>query len=781
MRSIENQQESYNTMMERYTTLLLRWRYVAIIITILLVIATVIGLRFLEFDQDYRVFFHQNYPQLVALEELHKTYNKNDNVLIALAPKNGNVFTRETLEVVERLTQKAWQIPYSMRVESITNFQYSRAQGDDLVVSDLVRNAMSLSSQELEQVKKVTLAEPSLRSRLISPTGHVTAINIVVELPEKSTAEAYEVVNYVRTLVSQLQKENPKLDVYLTGMVMMNNAFPEASIVDMTTLIPFMYGIIILSMILLLRSVWATVATLIIITFSVLSAVGIAAWLGIRLTPPSASTPTMIMTLAMADSIHFLTFMFREMRRGLNKHDAIRESLRVNMQPIFLTTVATVIGFLSMNFSDTPPFRDLGNITAIGVAAAFLYTVFFLPAFMAVLPLRVPQGQTWLDIGIEKVAEFVIKHRGQLLWGMSGLVLILVAFIPRIELNDQFVDYFDESFQFRHDTDFVMDNLIGIYSIEYSLKAEESGGIASPAYLQKLDEFAAWYRQQPGVMHVSTFSDVMKRINRNMHGDDPDRYQLPETRELAAQYLLLYEMSLPYGLDLNNQINVDKSATRFVVSLENLSTRDMRAIEQKAENWLHANAPAHMFSKGASPTVMFSHISETNIRSMLVGTLVALLLISLVLVFALRSLKMGLISLIPNLIPALMAFGLWGMLVGQVGLALSIVAAMTIGIVVDDTIHFLSKYIRAYRENSLSAENSVRYAFSTVGVALVVTTMILMAGFLVLSQSTFEMNSSMGLLTAITIGFALMADFLLLPAILIKLQTWFAKPTGQRA
>jgi predicted RND superfamily exporter protein len=228
-------------------------------------------------------------------------------------------------------------------------------------------------------------------------------------------------------------------------------------------------------------------------------------------------------------------------------------------------------------------------------------------------------------------------------------------------------------------------------------------------------------------------------------------------------------MSLPYGLDLNNQINIDKSATRLSVTLKTISSNEVLELEQRAQQWFADNAP-ELTVKGASPTIMFANIGKRNIESMLVGTSVALVLISFVLIFALRSLKLGMISLVPNLLPAGVAFGLWAIFVGEVGLALSVVAAMSLGIVVDDSVHFLSKFVRARREKGLDVRDAVRYAFSTVGVALVVTTLVLFAGFMVLAQSAFELNASMGLLTGVTIVIALLLDFFLLPPILIAVE-----------
>jgi uncharacterized protein len=756
-------------MVVAFSKWVIRWRWWLILLCIAATVAAGSGARFLEFTNDYRVFFSKENPQLQAFEELQDVYSKNDNVLFVIAPKDGKVFTRETLATVEWLTETAWQLPYSSRVDSVTNFQYTYAEGDDLVVSNLIENADGFSDQQLARAKDRALAEPLLLNRLISPRTHVTGVNATIILPGKGLHEVPEVVVKARELVDQAKANNPNIDIYLTGVVMMNNAFPEATQNDLASLVPLMYLVVIVVLALTLRSVSGTILTVLITVMSVVTAMGLTGWLGMKITPPSASAPTIILTLAIADSVHILVTLLTEVRAGKGKYEAIVEALRVNVQPVFLTSLTTVIGFLSMNFSDAPPFRDLGNIVAMGISAAFVYSVLFLPAAMAALPLHVKRRPVGAA-GMDRFAEFVILNRRRLLWGMTLVILVLIAFIPRNQLNDQFVEYFAESIPFRTDTDFSVANLTGIYQVQYSLNAGSSGAISDPAYLKTLDKFANWYRQQPEVIHVNTLSDTMKRLNKNMHGDDANWYHIPEERDLSAQYLLLYELSLPFGLDLNNQINIDKSATRLTATLKNLTSKEVLSLEARAQQWLRDNAPTHMFAHGASPTIMFSYIGYRNIRSMLFGGVVALILISGLILLATRSVKIGLISLFPNLLPAGMAFGLWGLLVGQVGLALSVVAAMSLGIVVDDTIHYLSKYLRARREQDLSAADAVRYAFRTVGTALWVNTLILVAGFSVLAFSAFELNSGMGLLTAITIALALLADFLFLPPLLMKLE-----------
>ena len=726
----------------------------------------------MTFTNDYRVFFSGDDPHLTAFENLQDTYTKNDNVLFVIAPEDGKVFTNDTLAAISDITGRAWETPFSIRVDSLSNYQHTTAEEDDLIVGDLYEDAEALSQNDLARIQDIALSEPFLVSRIVSKDARVAAVNITVETPGLDEAtEGPQVVKHVRAMKEYVEETYPNLKVYLTGIVMMNQAFPEATIYDMSKLVPMAFALILILVFLQLRGLSGTLATFVTIILSIVSAMGAAGWLGIRLTPPSMSAPTIILTLAVADCVHVLANWLHKYRGGMEKRAAIADSIRINFSPVFLTSATTAIGFMSLNFSDSPPFGDLGNIAALGVMFAWLYAMTLLPAMVALLPGKVKTQRTYGAELMERFANWVVLKRGVLMPTMAVFIVGLVLFIPRNELNDVFVNYFDERIQFRTDTDFVAENLTGMYFIDYSLDAGESGGLSNPDYLSQVNRFADWLRGQPEVIHVNTITDVFKRVNRSMHGDDPGWYKLPEQREMAAQYLLLYEMSLPYGLDLNNQIDIDKQRTRISATLETLSTADTLAFEQRASEWLRDNEPS-IHTTGSSPTIMFSHIGFRNIVSMLGGTAFALVAISFILILALGSVRYGLLTLIPNIAPAAMAFGLWGIVDAEIGLGLSVVAAMTLGIVVDDTIHFMSKYLRARRDQGMDAENAVRYAFSTVGIALWTTSVALAAGFLVLSTSAFSLNAEMGLLVAIVIMFAIVVDFLLLPALLIRFDRW---------
>jgi len=762
--------------MEKFSTQWGLWitqnRVLTLTIALSIAIGSAFGGQFLSFTNDYRVFFSGDDPHLQAFEELQNTYTKNDNVLFVIAPGDENVFTTETLAAIEDITEKAWETPFSIRVDSLSNYQHTEAIEDDLNVADLYEDAGNLNPARLQRIREIAVNEPFLVHKLVSEDGRVAAINITVETPGIDEAtEGPQIVEHVRSMRSYVEQTYPDIKVYLSGIMMMNQAFPEASMYDMSHLVPAALGVILLLVFLQLRGFSGTVATFITIILSIVSAMGIAGWMGVKLTPPAMSAPTIILTLAVADCVHVLTNWIQKFRDGMDKKKAMAESLRINFSPVMLTSVTTAIGFLSLNFSDAPPFGDLGNISALGVMFAWFYAVTLLPALVTLLPAN-PRKRTAHGANLmNRFAEGVINKRKALIPIMSVVIVLLIACIPKNVLNDVFVHYFDERIEFRTDTDFVVDNLTGVYFVDYSLNAGESGGISEPEYLRQVDQFTQWLREQPEVIHVNTLTDVFKRLNKSMHGDDPNAYTLPEQRDMAAQYLLLYEMSLPYGLDLNNQIDIEKQRTRLSVTLETLSTAETLEFEQRTGEWLNQNTPS-LFTTGASPTIMFSHIGMRNIVSMLGGTAIALVAISLLLIVFFGSVRFGMLSLIPNIAPAAMAFGLWGLVDGEIGLGLSVVTAMTLGIVVDDTIHFMSKYLRARRAQNLNATDAVRYAFSTVGIALWTTSVALAAGFMILSTSAFSLNAEMGVLVAIVIMFAIVVDFLLLPPLLIRFDSW---------
>ena len=751
----------------RFAERVLAARWPVILAALLLVAVASGGIARLEFSASYRIFFDEDNPELLALEALENTYGKNENVVFLIVPDDGDATSEDALAAAVWLTEAAWQTPWSRRVDSLANFQYTTAEGDDLYVRDLVDRQALTRAEARSRVRAIASSDPRIAGSILARNGDVSVVNVTVELPEEGLLEAVaEVADFARATASKAEERFPGVDLRTVGTVMINQTFVEASISSQKVFLPA--SLLLMAVILgVLTRGWAgVVATGMVIVFSILASVGLGGWAGLPFSPPIAPAPTIVLMIVVANCVHLLVAVQQRLRAGDSRHDAIVESIRLNLHPVFLASLTTALGFLSMNFSEVPPYRHLGTFVAIGIVASFILSVTFLPALLSLLPIRAREDGRLGGLTVNRLADSVLRRRKALLWGWLVIVAAMVVAIPRNELNDVLVHFFDESVEFRQDTDFMDERLSGNTLLEYSLEASTEGGVTDPRFLAEVSNFADWYREQPPVRHVAVITDTFRQLNKSMHGDDPAAYRIPESQELAAQYLLLYELSLPQGLNLNNQIDRSRSATRVTISAETLYSRDLLELNARAEAWLEENAPHVAGVNSTGPAVLFAYIGQRNIRAMLLGTMVVLLAISAILLLALRSLRLGLVSIVPNLVPAVLGFGVWGLTVGQVGLSLSVVVAMTVGIVVDDTVHFLSKYRRARREHGQGPEEAVRYAFGTAGQALFTTTVVLVAGFLIFAFSPFVPTAEVGVLTAMIIAFALVADLSLLPALL---------------
>ncbi len=754
--------------LHNYINAILRHRWLVIALTSLFMLAMAAGGRFIAVSNEHRVMFGEGNPQLAAFDALEDTYAASNTALVAIAPRTGSLFNRDALGVVESLTEAAWLAPHSTRVNSLTNYFHSEAMEDDLIVGPLVEDASSLSDADLVRVESIALGSPEVVGRLVSPDGRVAGLAVNFVMGDDPDLAVNELTDYLDTMLEDARADNPDTGFYLTGDVVMNRAFADATRDDLEMLLPIVFALIVITSTILLRSMLGTGVIVVMIGFVISTTMGFAGWFHTVFSPVNSGVPIIVMAISVAQAVHIITHALSGIRGGADRNEAVAESVKTNAYPVFLASITTAIGFLSLNFSDSPPFHILGNFVAFGVIITFFYAMTLLPALLSVLPLRARAGGSRQPVFFDRLGDFVVSRRKPLLWGVGLATVVLITGVPRNELTDSWPDYFDERYEFRRDTDFVMDNLTGLLSLEYTLPAEEEGGITDPDYLRQVEAFAEWNRNQPEVGHVQAFSDIMKRLNKNMHGDDPAFFRIPDAQDLASQYLLLYELSLPFGSDLNDRIDVSKSATRMTVVIRGRSSQDLQDLAGRGETWLRENAPG-LATEATGLSVVFAHISQRNIESMLRGTVIAMALISVILVLVFKSLRFGLISLLPNFVPAAMSFGLWGHLVGEVGIAASVVIVVAFGIVVDDTIHFLSRYLRARKEDGLSAEEAVRVTFRSVGKALWTTTLVLSAGFLAFAGSGFQVSWALGLLVTITIAFAIIADFLLLPPLLMAL------------
>lgn len=740
-----------------------------ITLSVLVTLLLAIGIKNLSITNDFRIYFSKDNPQLAAFENLEQTYGKQDSLYFYLRPKKNDVFQKDVISLIWQLTEKSWYLPYAERVNSLTNYQHTTVSGDDLVTDYLVSDPSNLSADDLHKIRRIVLNEPSLINYLVPRQANVTGIRVQLNLPEDNKKATDEAVFAARKLVKQFHRQYPNIEIMLAGSSTAGTTLGEAVQQDLGTLVSWSYIIIIFLLLVLLRSIRGMLLTIALVSFSVIATMGIYGWLGKILTPVAGWVPSIVMTIAVADAIHILISYFHGLRSGKTRQDSIIESMKINANPVFITSITTIIGVLCLNFSDSPPYRDLGNMVALGVLFAYLFTMTFLPATLLMLNIGRSHVNKGANVFMDRFAVKIIANHKPVLLILTVLIVGLISFIPDNELTERWHEYFDETFPLRQAVETINKELTGVHYIRYVIDSHRENGIHEPQYLNLVNNFIDWYRQQDQVAYVSGLTDISKRLNRIVHADEKSFYIIPDNQQLAAQLFLLYEIGLPRELNLDNMVNHNRSASLVTVIIRKTDSEKLLELDKKAQHWLKHNANGFGYSEGSGLDMVFAHINHRNIRSLLKGTLVALLLISFVLIFALRSVRLGLISLVPNLAPAGLAYGTWSLLVGVVDMSASVVICMSLGIVVDDTVHFLSKYRYARINLSQNIETSMRYAFQTVGMALTITTIVLVAGFLVLTASHFSPTWVSGLLLSLTLAYALVGDFLYLPPLLLLL------------
>ncbi|MCG8314193.1 MAG: MMPL family transporter [Pseudomonadales bacterium] len=723
-----------------------------------------------QFSANQRDSFQSSDANLQRLIAIEQEFSSEKNIFILIEPNTNNVFDQRSLQVIREVTDLGWQVPYSQRVESVTNHLYTTVDEDELNVGYLFEalgSEEALSEEEIIQRSNYALNKDGVRDFLVTAKGHMALVSITVSLPEEASAEAAkDAVDFTRENIQKVEAKYPDVNFRVLGSVVMEVSMPEIVQSDTETVIPIAFLIVVIFMIFMLRDPVVIVAALVTCILAIISGMGAVLWADVKLSPVLMNTPAVIIILAMADCIHLVVNYFQGLIAGKTKKEALEKSIEVNFLPIVFTSITTALSFLALNFSASPPFAHMGNAAAVGILFAMLASLFFLPAVLYYLPAKVSGIQQLPNLS--RLLPLYQVHGTKIVVGFVMVVIVCTAMIPFNRLDDNFVEWFDESMQFRQDFDVLTKELGGSVVINISVPAKSENGVTDPEYLQLLAELDDFIKSQHQHMYSVSLVEVMKTLNQRMHDNESHWYRVPKDQSLASQYLLLYEMSLPFGLGLDNLINHQRSKSRVIAVFGSLSDKEVIELESQLNSWFNKRLPSGQQAVVASSNIAFAHLQYANVNRLSKGFIVALVGISLLLIFMFRSLSMGMISIIPNLLPALLAFGFWALINGKVGFGVSIGITLTLGIVVDDTIHFLSKYQYARRVLHLSNTDAVNYAMETVAAAMFLTTMMVMIALGAMLMSNFTPNQDIALITIITVFFAALIDLVLLPTILLK-------------
>ncbi len=723
------------------------------------------GLPKLSISGDSKAFFAEDNINLVQFEAVEAEYALTQGIGLALHAEEGDLFTAERLAVIRELTEAAWKLPYARRVSSITNAPRISSQGDELIIEDMMETAALAP----ELVRARVMDDGLLVDRLISPDGKTTIIIIIAEGIGEVSERADIVSRALRELIEGTDLERVGLVPWYGGRLAIIDALSKAGKRDLATLLPITVMVVGVLAFVILRSVLFAVLLVLTPLLSALATLGLAGHFGVEIMALTANTPSIILMLCVAGFSHLVMSIQDEQRAGHEPHQAMRRALESNVAPISLTFVTTALGFLMLNFADAPPVNVLGSLVALGGLICLCLGFLVIPALVRVLKPKPTQPRAFLSGLSMQVAAIVTADTGRMALSAGVIALVVASGSFLLKPDDYIPHFFDGSYEFRQHLDQWEEELPAFGVVEFDLSHANAEAITDPAFVRELEDFERYLRTLPNITHVYSIAETFRRLHFHLNAEESDNEErLPQDGDALAQYLLLYEMSLPFGQDLTDRVSMDKSGTRISAVVRDPSNANLNLVKRYADSWLADDRSPLIAGHATGLSPIYAQLTLINVRSMIGGTAMALVLISIILVLAFRSVAYGLVSLVPNLLPGAFAFGFWGYTVGDVGIASSIVGAVTLGIIVDDTIHMIWRYQEARRLGQ-PPKQATRSMFDHAGRPILVSSIVLTLGYLVMASSGFYVTATLGMLSAVIIMSALVLDWFLLAPLLILL------------
>lgn len=733
-----------------------------------LLVAT--GAARLQFVPDYRAFFDQNNKDYQQLQHLEAQFGATDDLLLGYKPASGDATTPQAMAVVAELADGLREMPFAGRVSSVAGLTVAVNTPEGPKLTSL--RALSsdgpvdpgLWAQAVNEVAKLTTGT------LLAPDRSIAAAHVTTATPVPAHYTDTKAVNdYVVALRDRVEAElGDKGTVVLAGVLPYYHMIMELAVRDVGLLVPCVLLFAILILRSLLSSWRATLACATPIVAAVLTTVGAHGWLGYPVTAATMVAPIMVLVISLAYVVHYADTYLHIRPECESAAEAAHKSLAENLLPLSLTTLTTMLGFLTLNFAVSPVYRQMGNSVLVGVLMAAIAATLLMPAMLSWLDPPYWRKKGILSRGLEKLGS-VISRPIQSRWIIVTAVLSIVgllACIPMNTVDDNISNWFKDSTRLRQDNIVVNQRLTGMQQLYYALPAGKQGAAADPAYLAKVDRFAQWLRLQDNVAAVRSLPDVVRALAHNF-GTQVGVNGLPHSQALVQQLLWAYSFSAPPDDHVTGLLNDQHSASLVHIAVHNLPGDEFQALDKRAQAWLQQNLPDMQVAPGTSAVMMFSKMAHDNIAPMIVGTLGVLLVAGLVVVIGLRSKRLGLLTVLPALLPVGLAFGVWGLISGHVGIALSVVANAALGIIVDDIIHVLARY-RAARKRGMDAQQACAYTVSHVGGALTTTTLVLSVGMGLLSFASIQPTHEMGLMMPLIFIFAWLSTLVLLPQLLTR-------------
>ncbi len=753
--------------MKKFVESIIRFRWMIAILIPLITVAFASQLKYLEFEGSYRIWFDEDSQILKDYDNFRAVFGNDDAVTITFSDENG-VLTPKALHVIDRITKKLWQTRDIARVDSLTNYQYVHADKeypDEVIVEDFIDDIDALSSADLAQKAAIIKGEDQVIGRIVSDDLKTTMI--VARMTPKAGDDPEVSKRLKAAATAIVSDENASgYRFYLGGGPVLNMAFISLGEHDMVTFTPLVLLIAIVLLFIIFKRPSAVLLSISVVVFTFLIVLSVQVLLGYRMNNFTANMPVFIVAIGIADAMHLFWIYVLGRRKGMSNHEAIHYSVNKNFLAILLTSLTTAAGFASLGISHVIPIKTLGIATANAALLAFVLTILFVPAMLAILnpKIKARKGDTATKSQgklAHAFSRFLIAHDTKILIFSSLFFMALGAGIYHVRVDSNTVRYFSEAVDFRQTVQNMQERLSGPMAYEVVVDSGAKDGVKSPKFMKAVERFGTEFKTRYGdVRHVSSLVDVVKKFNEVMAGSK----SVPEDKNLIAQYLLLYSLSLPQGMEINDKLDVNERLLRVSAAVNIVDTSlDLEMIEWIETWWKQTPYSA----KVNGQTVMFAHMQHDVTDTLINSILLAIAAVSVMMIVIFRNPRLIPLFIIPNVLPIALVIGVMGWLGITIDLGVAVSGAIIIGVAVDDTIHFLVKY-REARARGDNIEEALSYVMQYAGSAIIFTTLILSLSYTIFVLSDFMPSFNFGVITAIALIIAVMVDLLMLPAVLSK-------------
>jgi predicted RND superfamily exporter protein len=717
-----------------------------------------ISLKDLAFEGSYRIWFDPSSKIMKDYDKFRSTFSGDDTFIMAFEDKEG-IFRPKPIETILELTQKLKMLDGVRKVDSLTNYQHIRSVDDDVMVEDFIYDIQ----EDLEAKKKIAINDKLILHQLINDDATATMIAIKLS----SSVGADEEVNiYVMEQLENIRDEYESktgYTFYISGLSAVTASLVNVAVHDALVLIPLAVVIVVVLLFLLFRDPIGVAVPAVVILFTSLLVLSMQMLLGHKLNNFTVNIPSFVAAIAIADSMHlFLAWVYYR-AKDINNQEALYLALKNNFLPIAMTSLTTAIGFATLSISAIEPIATLGIAITAGALIAFLLSVTLAPAILLLLNdnYKIKPIKFLNLLHTKGYGAFIVRNDKQIVVGFAIVMLLIGYGLTLLKVDSNSIKYFDKSTTVRSGSEFIEEKLTGsmIYEIILDSKAKE--GAKSPAFLEKIVTFEkALITKHPNVTFTTSLKDIVEKMHRVL--DNNSTLTTPNSKNAVAQYLLLYSMSLPQGMELNDKIDTTERYLRLSIN-SNIqdSSKDLAMIDW-VEKWWEKNSNYSATVQGQ--TSIFAYMQSSVMDTLLLSISATLMLVLFAMFFIFRNIKMLWIFILPNLAPILLVGGVMGYLGRSVDIGVAISASVILGIAVDDTIHFFSKYFQAIK--TMSFEESIDYVISHSGNAMILTTFILSFTFAIFGVSSFVPNVNFAIVTVVALNIALLLDLILLPALL---------------